>query len=891
MRTRSSFRPSSVAFSAVVPFLLRWWWLCSDHAAVMAWTGSPLRWGVHRNADRHCHQHNHHQQQWRRTTRVIRQESLSKTTAAEETASLRFAGVVDGPNPDDALRLKRTSLQLNDQQPAVPTNGLPVHQQIEQTPPNILQCQFCQSTDFASRNAVFRHLHSGDCPNAPLAMQRARTERVTVALFLGYQSVSPTLVNAMVLESLDSVFLQNSAATAIAKVMGSTQSTLAKSRPLCLGPEQRARSGSSIADDVDDDNVAAAAAEDVLIVNIQAPLGVYRSSTAAETILDDDTTSENGSSSENNLATLGRDLATELQKRHQRLQVVGDSQSSSSNNSLNGSIRLHGLRFVEASKNSLLHAEQSCTQHIYHYLLPASWLPDSESIVQWYQANVHKPRFERRGNVPSSIHRFKSVLRSMESPVADVRQHARFGGLGLREKRPWHNFANPALRLPPNYDPVHRVVDRARLIDFVSYPKKDTTINNSSISFISSDANDKVEEKVYVVCAIAGDEFLQQQVCRMIGTAVAVTHGWLPPDFIPRALQRDSLVETILAPNWLSYKAASRFHYEEIRLRGKPLCEADGILKFHHSSDEHGNDVVAIDSDGTATDPVDWIQSQLLSRASSNGQASVDWLMHTRDTVAPRISAQLLSSSFSSHTSTQRTDVDGNLGLSMGAAEVDAKALLPAPDVYLRVLDLLREMVATRQWPATSMARSQVIGALETDRPVGSSGSFTVVAQDAFECTNDMDFSLPHANSLFPELAAAVFELERSLIWNSTNSSSSIRTTLGNEGCDDNASPMMPYNKRHQRLPSSHCAINSNAQFTPHVDSGRGAGQSVSMIVGLGDYAGGDIRIEKGSHDIRYRPVQFDGWKLRHWTQPFQGERFSLVWFTPEGMIPKTRVQ
>ena len=34
---------------------------------------------------------------------------------------------------------------------------------------------------------------------------------------------------------------------------------------------------------------------------------------------------------------------------------------------------------------------------------------------------------------------------------------------------------------------------------------------------------------------------------------------------------------------------------------------------------------------------------------------------------------------------------------------------------------------------------------------------------------------------------------------------------------------------------SSHCAINYNAQFTPHVDSGRGSGQSLSMIVGLGD--------------------------------------------------------
>jgi len=91
-------------------------------------------------------------------------------------------------------------------------------------------------------------------------------------------------------------------------------------------------------------------------------------------------------------------------------------------------------------------------------------------------------------------------------------------------------------------------------------------------------------------------------------------------------------------------------------------------------------------------------------------------------------------------------------------------------------------------------------------------------------------------------------------------------------------------NRVKRRLASSHCAINRNAQFTPHVDSGRGAGQSLSMIVGLGNYGGGGGRlmVEGISHDIRYKPLEFNGWKLRHWTEPFVGERFSLVWFTPE---------
>jgi hypothetical protein len=33
--------------------------------------------------------------------------------------------------------------------------------------------------------------------------------------------------------------------------------------------------------------------------------------------------------------------------------------------------------------------------------------------------------------------------------------------------------------------------------------------------------------------------------------------------------------------------------------------------------------------------------------------------------------------------------------------------------------------------------------------------------------------------------------------------------------------------------------------------------------------------------------VEFDGWKERHWTLPFKGERFSLVFFTPLGCDAK----
>ncbi|KAL3934528.1 MAG: hypothetical protein SGBAC_009779, partial [Bacillariaceae sp.] len=108
----------------------------------------------------------------------------------------------------------------------------------------------------------------------------------------------------------------------------------------------------------------------------------------------------------------------------------------------------------------------------------------------------------------------------------------------------------------------------------------------------------------------------------------------------------------------------------------------------------------------------------------------------------------------------------------------------------------------------------------------------------------------PKSNSLFPELVQAAFDLETKLFPNRA---------------------------------SSTIAINRNAQFRPHTDSGAGAGQSSSLIVGLGTYSSGELMVEGEKHDIRYKAIEFNGWTQRHWTMPFSGERYSLVWFTPKG--------
>ena len=163
------------------------------------------------------------------------------------------------------------------------------------------------------------------------------------------------------------------------------------------------------------------------------------------------------------------------------------------------------------------------------------------------------------------------------------------------------------------------------------------------------------------------------------------------------------------------------------------------------------------------------------------------------------------------------------------------------PMEYMKALGCLREIVSKGLWPNTSEQRRKVI--VEDSGSARGGGSFSLgrMLGSEHKCKY---------NDLFPDLHAAVFALERAL---------------------------MP-----GRAPSTAVAVNRNATFKPHLDSGAGQGQGVSLIVGLGEYTGGELMVEGMPHDILYRPLEFDGWKERHWTLPFKGERYSLVWFTPQ---------
>ena len=74
--------------------------------------------------------------------------------------------------------------------------------------------------------------------------------------------------------------------------------------------------------------------------------------------------------------------------------------------------------------------------------------------------------------------------------------------------------------------------------------------------------------------------------------------------------------------------------------------------------------------------------------------------------------------------------------------------------------------------------------------------------------------------------------------------------------------------------------LNKNFPCPKHTDS---KNVGTSIIIGLGDYTGGDLVIEtpdvKESFNIKYKSMKFDGSKYPHWVMPFQGKRYSMVFF------------
>jgi len=75
--------------------------------------------------------------------------------------------------------------------------------------------------------------------------------------------------------------------------------------------------------------------------------------------------------------------------------------------------------------------------------------------------------------------------------------------------------------------------------------------------------------------------------------------------------------------------------------------------------------------------------------------------------------------------------------------------------------------------------------------------------------------------------------------------------------------------------------LNHNFKCLPHLDA---YNKYDSIIVGIGDYTGGELHLHNEETidefiDIKNKPFRFNGSKIKHSTNDFEGDRWSVVYF------------
>lgn len=84
------------------------------------------------------------------------------------------------------------------------------------------------------------------------------------------------------------------------------------------------------------------------------------------------------------------------------------------------------------------------------------------------------------------------------------------------------------------------------------------------------------------------------------------------------------------------------------------------------------------------------------------------------------------------------------------------------------------------------------------------------------------------------------------------------------------------YGKSLTTIPFKSICINKNTVAEPHTDRNN---NGTSCIIGLGDYTGGELVYGEQKVNIHENPIEFDGSKITHYSLPFQGTRYSIIYF------------
>lgn len=361
----------------------------------------------------------------------------------------------------------------------------------------------------------------------------------------------------------------------------------------------------------------------------------------------------------------------------------------------------------------------------------------------------------------------------------------------------------------------------------------------------------------FLVLSFAGKKFLHGMVRRIIGVVIAIIRGGFDTSIIKTLMDKSFILDLkpLAAPGEFQLVTECCYRYYEIKYS-------------HHLQPTAWESLWNKELSPPMAEETFNYRSNLLEKLSKlwmkNMHLLNEWMSQI-DMFIPKL-RQSLKMHYDNNNNTSNDNVMTTIPPSQ-TLKVSAPEYI---NIYMKVLSLLRDIHESGRWPDSSTGRRMLILDMDEEKkedddnnPSGGiikEGVEEILQETKKKKSDGGSFSLggmpapmnePHNNRIFPKLLKAVFELEKILMPN--------------------------------RPPSSTVAVNCNAQFIPHRDSGAGAGQLQSMIVGLGDYIGGELVVESELHDIRYKPIEFNGWLQRHWTLPFQGERFSLVWFTPKG--------
>jgi hypothetical protein len=94
---------------------------------------------------------------------------------------------------------------------------------------------------------------------------------------------------------------------------------------------------------------------------------------------------------------------------------------------------------------------------------------------------------------------------------------------------------------------------------------------------------------------------------------------------------------------------------------------------------------------------------------------------------------------------------------------------------------------------------------------------------------------------------------------------------------------LLDFAAAHVHVPWDAIQVNDNYASKPHRDKGN---RGLSYIVGFGDYTDGalmcDVSGTYRAYDIRHRGYLFHGAETLHYTAPWEGHRYSLVFFSIE---------